>query len=1329
MTDSEKSPITHQPATSGPASFSQQSQWLLNQLALDSTAYIIVYLYRLEGPFDPAIFERSLDFVLERHDALRATFHLEDGVLRQHISPHQPFKLETVLLYQGDGETSARMLAEQENLRPFDLEHGPLFRAKLGRTVDGTFYFVFAVHHIVFDASSRRVLLNDLLSANAAFSAGSEPSLSPLEVTYLDFVRWQRETLQGPAFDSLLARWIARLDGAPPAFDLPPDRPRLPLPYRQAKSVSRKLSAQQSKLLKQFCHQESATLFTGILSAWAACLQRYSGQRTLVIGCPFSGRVRPELEPIVGMFVNTLPIRLDMGGDSSFRQLLQHTRKIMLEAIADQALPFERLVSELRLERDISRAPVYQITINKRPFPYDGIRDPFRLQLIHLDLPPTEFDLNLDISDFPDGICLELQYDSTLFMPESASLMLDHLLVLIENALANPELPLDSLEMMSASEKHRILVTWNDTAIPIPDICPYRLFEQWAENRPGHIALLAGDRTISYFELNNAANRLAHRLKALDLPVGTAIGLFVEPSVEAVVGMLAVAKSGLAYLAIPDDFPADRITFMLEDSGAPVVLTQSHLRDALRSGARAVIELDDDRANEIFPADNLTHGPGLNDPAIIYFTSGSTGKPKGVLIPHRAVLRLACDTRFMEVLPDDVVSQISSLSFDNSTEEIWGALSSGATLAILPAPQYISPLELQRAFERYGVTFTVLTTSLFNLIAQENPAAFRHLRVVDFGGESADYDSVRRVLEHGKPERLLNGYGPTEAATISTMYEIAEDLSRLASIPIGRPISNTTVYVVDHNLRPVPIGVPGEILIGGPGVALGYINRPELTADKFIPDHIGGGAGAVLYRTGDLGRFLPDGNLEFLGRADQQIKLRGFRIELEEIELVLREHPSVKEAAVVLHQGPNGRFLVAFCTSRPSPTLVPDLRAYLHERLPDFMVPSVFERLESLPYSASAKIDRLALSRRHVSIEPVAYEPPAAGTEQRLAALWQETLGVVRVGALDDFFELGGHSLLAARLFARIEKQFGKRLPLASVFRNSTLRALADLIDRDTGEAHRQSIILMKTRSSDLDVEEALVSKSMLAGHPPLFLVPGVGASVLYLRELGLQFDPGQPIFGLTAVWRDSDARFIEESAEVYCREIQRTFPQGPYLLAGHSGGGLVALEIARRLGRDGGRVAWLAFLDTQPPGTRERPSLVSRIHAHVGNLRGKSVSEGLGYLQQRSSLLFARLVHYLPGGRKIARRVLATASKRVARELAVSYYELLPYDGAVTIFHVTERRWQGRSNPKDVWSNYLRGPITFVDVPGDHGTMLKQPHVRELARLITEHLPPPEVQ
>jgi len=1319
----EPTPIIHQLANKGPASFAQVSQWFLNQLDPGSTAYSLVYLYRLDGRSDPAIFQRSLNSVVERHDSLRTAFLLEDGALSQYVVPYRPFELEIVRLDGGDGETSARALAGKELRRPFDLERGPLFRASLALSADGAVYFVFAVHHSVFDAWSRGVFINDLLDAHAAFSAGSEPSLPTLAVTYLDYARWQRESLQGADAEACLARWLARLDGAPPVLNLPLDRPRSPLPFRPAGTTALRLPTGVSQSLREFCRQERATLFSGVFAAWAACLHRYSGQPPVVLGCPFAGRLRPELEQMVGMFVNTLPIRLDVDENATFRGLVKRAREYMLDAITDQAMPFERLVSALNVEHDFSRPPVYQVTLNKRNILQAVTQGGLCLQPIYIGLPATEFDLNLDITDLPVGIGLELQYDGALFMPESAALIVEHLAVLIENALANPDAPLNSLEMMSEAEQQKIVVTWNDTAEPLPDVCPHRLVERWAESNPDHIALVAGERRMSYAELNLAANRLAHRLAALRLAPGTPVGLFVEPSIEAVVGMLAAVKAGGACLPIPDDFPSERIAFMLEDSATPVVLTQAHLADRLQVGSRTIICLDDEGGLKSYPAENLSTGPGRDDPAIIYYTSGSTGRPKGVLVPHRAVLRMAANTSHVQVSPEDVVSQISSLSFDNATEEIWGALTSGATLVILPARQYLSPFDLQRAYERYGVTMSVLTTSFFNLIAQENPSAFAGLRLVDFGGESADYDSVSRVLEHGKPQHLLNGYGPTEATTISTMFEITAEMPRLASIPIGKPISNSTVYVVDRRLRPVPIGVPGELLIGGPGVALGYLNRPELTAEKFIPDHFSDQPGATLYRTGDLARFLPDGNLEFLGRADQQVKLRGYRIELEEIELALREHPAIKEAAVILKEGPQGKFLAAFWTPAQAAT-VPDLRTYLSNRLPEFMVPSFFLRLESFPYTASAKIDRLALAGEDVSLEPAMFEPPQTETEKRLATLWQEVLGVERVGSGDDFFALGGHSLLAAKLFARIEKEFGKRLPLAAIFRNGTLGALATLIEQDTGEAQRQIIVPMQPQGVAAGQRAGSVEVPLAGGRPPLFLIPGVGASPIYMREFALQFGAAQPVYGLAAVWRDSDARLIEESAEVYSRELQRVLPSGPYMLAGHSGGGLVALEIARRLRRGGREVAFLAFLDTLPPGIRERAPWRERIRSHARNLRRGSPREAWAYFRLLSGLLFARVLRYLPGGKRMARRMLATAPKPVARALAVGVYAMTPYDGPVTIFRVSERSRWSRRELHEGWPRYLRGPLTFVDVPGNHATMLKSPNVEELARQMFEHFP-----
>lgn len=1330
MPSPERVPVTHSEASTGPASFAQQSQWFLQRLAPESSAYHRVHLYRLAAGVDVAAMEKSLNYLVERHACLRTTFRFDDGILYQDVRPGQPFVLEETRLAEGEGEALARQQAHEELRRPFDLENGPLFRARLLRSNDGGGYFLFATDHIIFDAWSQQVFLNDLQRSYDNFAAGSSPLAQPdlpsLEVSYLDYARWQRETLQGETLDAYLQRWRARLDGAPASLDLPLDGSRTLTGYGPAGHLSLGLSAEVSQTLRVFCRQERATLFAGVLAALGVFLSRCSGQGSIVLGCPFAGRLRPEVEQIIGMFVNTLPLRVDVDGEASFRETLKRARNALLDAVSDQALPFERLVSELKVERDLGRAPIFQATLNMRNVPRAPESSALGLSEIKIPELTTEYDLSFNIEDDAQGLRLGLSYNAALFSQESAELLLEHLAILTEDAVRRPDVAVSELALMSGSERHRLLVEWNDTAEPLPDACPYRLFEDWASSQPESTALLLDDRGVTYAELNLAANRLARRLVELGAGSGRAVALFVEPSIEAITGMLAVMKAGGACMPIPDDFPTERVALMLQDAGVEVILTQSHLAGRLPAGPQTVICMDDEGKLATYSAANLPSGPSREDPAIIYYTSGSTGRPKGVLVPHRGVLRMALNTRYMHIRPDDVVSQISSLSFDNGTEEIWGALASGATLAIIPARKSLSPLDLGRALRRHGVTVSVLTTSLFNLIAQEDPSVFKDLRLVDFGGESADYDSVRRVLAHGKPAHMVNGYGPTETTTIATLYEIPDDLPRRPNIPIGRAISNTTVYILDRKFQPVPIGVPGEILIGGAGVALGYLNQPELTSERFVPDPFASEAGLMLYRTGDLARFLPDGNIEFLGRGDKQVKLRGYRIELDEIELTLREFPGVKEVVVMLKEGPQGRFLAAFWTAEEAAS-EPDLRAYLSARLPDFMVPSIFVRLESFPYTASAKIDRRSLSSYDVALRPVHYLLPQTETEIRLAALWQQILGVEQVGSGDDFFELGGHSLLAAKLFARIEKEFGRRLPLAAIFQNGTLRALAALIDEDKGQAARQIIVPMQPHTDALGSHAGGQSHAGALSNGvklPLFLVPGVGASPIYMRDLALALAPDQPVYGLAAVWRDSDARLIRESAELYSRELQRALPEGPYLLAGHSGGGYVALEIARLLRQRGGEVAFLGLLDTLPPGSRERPPLRARLRSHANNLRGKSLREVGAYARQLLSLIVARMLGYLPGAESIARRMLASAPKKVARAVALGAYHLLPYDGPVTIFRVSERHWAPRSDLHEGWPRHLRGTLTFVDVPGSHSTMMKSPHVQDLATRLLEHLP-----
>ncbi|MBI3947384.1 MAG: amino acid adenylation domain-containing protein [Armatimonadetes bacterium] len=1099
-----------------PASFAQQRLWLIDQMAPGKPVYHIPLALRLKGPLDVAALESALGEVVRRHEVLRTRFVAQDGEPYQEILPAVPVPLPTVSLRDArpeEREGALRRFLSEESARPFDLAAAPLIRFALAATGDQEHVLLVVVHHIVFDGWSMGVFFRELAALYEAFrESGSEEharsALPELPVQYADYAVWQREWLQGEALEAQLAYWRRQLGGELPALDLPFARPRPGVQSFRGGTCKENLPPALVARLEDLGRREGATLFMVLLAGFQALLSRYTGMEDIVVGTPIAGRSRTELEGILGFFVNTLALRTDLSGDPSFRGLLARVREVSLGAFEHQDLPFEKLVEALHPERDMSRNPLFQVSFALQNAPETPARLPgLDTEPVPIDRGVAPFDLSLDARAHEGGLRLTVEYSTDLFAPDDIERMLGHLRTLLEGAAADPGRRLSELPLLTEEEHHRILVEWNDTATDYPrDALVHRLFEAQVARAPNAVALSQGEERLTYAELNRRANRLAHRLRALGVGPDTPVGIFMERSLELVTAFVGALKAGGAYLPLDPSYPAERIAFVLEDTGAPVVLTTRALRDSLPEFRGHVLCVDDE--------DGLA-GESEGDPdagaqalglACILFTSGSTGKPKGVGITHRGIARTVLNTNYISLGPEDVVSQGSTASFDAATFEIWGALLNGCRLVIIPRETMLSPEALAAAVRRHGVTAMFLTTALFNQVAAEMPSALQPVRSVLFGGEAADPAAARAFLRHGFRGRLLNAYGPTETTTFASWYPIVEVPEDAASIPIGRPIANTQLYVLDKAMRPAPVGVPGELYVGGDGVARGYLNRPELTAERFVASPFNVQRSTLnverLYKTGDLVRWRADGTLDFLGRMDHQVKIRGFRIELGEIEAVLSQHPGVRQCVVLVREDtPGEKRLVAYVV--PADGGAPDglLRAHLKAKLPEYMVPAAFVLLEKLPLTPNGKVDRRALPAPEATAVPAGagFVAPRDALERRLAAIWEELLNTRPVGATDSFFDLGGHSLLAMRLLARVRKDFGRELPLSAFFQAPTVEGTAGLL-RVEGHAASVPPLVPVVRG----------------GRPPVF-PPSFSQQQLWLVE---QSTPGNTVYNMPITLR-----------------------------------------------------------------------------------------------------------------------------------------------------------------------------------------------------------------
>ena len=1032
-----------------PLSFGQERLWFLDQLEPGSPLYNVASGRHLLGALDAAVMERALREVVRRHEVLRTTFALTKGQPVQVIHDEVLLRLPVDDLGGLSGpEREARVaeITSAETRRPFDLERGPVLRVRLLRLGPEDHVLLAVLHHIVSDASTQGVLYDELERLYAAFRAGLPSPLPELPVQYADYAAWQRQWLSGELLERQLDWWKAHLAGAPAALELPTDRPRPPVMSHRGGRRSIVLSAELRRALHALARREGVTLFMVLLASFDVLLSRWSGQRDVVVGTPITGRTRPELEGLIGFFVNTLALRVEVDDEQSFTELLHRLREICLGAYAHQDLPFERLVEELNPARQLSRLPVFQVAMMLENAPREARADSgLQHQRLSPDAGTAKFDLLLALGEGPDGLAGGLEYATDLFDGSTIERMLGCFRTLLEGIAADPGCRLAELLLLSVAEREQGLVAWNRTATGYPrNSTVHALFEGQAARTPEALALVFGEESLTYGELNRRANQLARRLRALGVGRDSRVGLCVERSPQMVVGMLGILKAGGAYVPLEPTYPKARLAFMIEDAGTRLVLTPRRLSDVLPDHGGAVLCLDD-ALDEESDAD-LASGAEAEDLAYVIYTSGSTGTPKGVAVTHRSVARLVRDTNYLALGPSDRVAQASNTAFDAATFEIWGALLGGARLIGVAKDLVLAPEAFEIELRRSGITVLFVTTALFNGLVRERPAIFSTLRCVLFGGEQVDPTWVRAALRDG-PSRLLHVYGPTETTTFATFHHVEAVADDATTVPIGQPLANTTAYVLDPRGEPVPIGVPGELYLGGDALARGYLNRPELTAERFVPDPFSAEPGARLYGTGDRVRRRADGAVVFLGRRDDQIKLRGFRVELGEIEAALLAHPAVREAVVLVREdAPDDKRLCAYLTdsaTHRAPPL-PELRAFVRERLPEYMMPSAFMVLEALPLTPNGKVDKKALPAPEVSAdgEQVAPRDPV---EDALCRIFAEVLRVERVSVHDNFFTIGGDSILSIQVVSRA-RAAGLALTPRQLFEHQTVAELSSVV-------------------------------------------------------------------------------------------------------------------------------------------------------------------------------------------------------------------------------------------------------------------------------------------
>lgn len=1306
-----------------PLSFGQQQMWLLAQLIPDTPVYNESVTLRLPGSLNVPALEHSLNAFIERHSAWRTSFPLLNGQPVQQI--HPPFHLalpeiDLRHLPEAEREPEAIRLATEQAWPLFDLAKVPLLRPMLVHLSDDDHRLYLTLHHIIFDGTIYEIFLPELRAGYEAFLEGKQAALPPLPLQYVDFAVWQRERLQGHLLNEQLAYWKRQLANAPDLLELPADRPRPPvLSYHGAK-LPFKLSDELNRGLKALARREGITLYMLLVATFKTLLYRYTGQQDLLIASTTGGRNHRDVQGLIGLFVNTLVLRTDMSGNPTFRELLARVRNVILEAHAHQDVPFEYVVKEVQPERNLARNPLVQISLSLEP-PLPVLPSGWTITQSDVDIHTTKFDIYLELDDRPDGFDAWLEYNTDLFDLATAERMVKHWCHLLESVVADPTQRIDDLPLLTPAEYKQIVVDWNETQRPYPDqACLHQLIEEQVEQTPDATALIFEGQRRSYRELNHEANQLAHRLQAAGVGPEVMVGVCMERSIEMVVALLAVLKAGGAYVPLDPTYPHERLTYMLEDAGVPVLLTQSSVLKRLPGlEVSTVICVDPGwNAESTERTDNPASAVSPDNLVYMIYTSGSSGRPKGALNTHRALCnRLTWMQETYQLTGEDRVLQKTPFSFDVSVWEFFWPLLAGASLVIARPEGHKDPSYLAEIVAEQRITTLHFVPSMlqaFLLVPDLRRCA--SLRQVICSGEALPLELQERFFaSFPAPVQLHNLYGPTEAAIDVTFWECRRGDTQ-APVPIGRPIANTRIYILDAARQPVPVGVPGELYIGGVALARGYHRRPELTAEKFVSDPFSSDPQARLYRTGDLARYRADGAIEYLGRIDQQVKLRGFRIELGEIEEVLRQLSLVKDVAVIAREDTPGdkrlvAYIVAAATERPS---VADLRAALQKKLPEYMVPAAFVFLDALPLTHNGKLDRRALPVPDLDRGAAddTFAEPTQIEHYQLLAIWEELLSVRPIGIRDNFFYLGGHSLLATRLVARIEQVFGQKISLPTLFAGPTIEQLAIALRSKETTRPRSPLLPVQTAGS----------------QQPFFFLHGdwTGGS-FYCFTLARQAGPDQPFYALEPFTFSSDQPLpsIETLAASYLTYVRSVQPHGPYLLGGYCNGGLLAYEMARQLYAQGETVDLLALVNPSSP--KENKNIVDVIDGLGNLLRLSEDARSTLFLRFRHAAryIYARLWPNSPRLSDLAKLLaldpqltrMFPAKTALRKDYVgcfswiVSHYLLRFYPGAITLFWSNEdpllgttiAQWQRDSTAVQQETYMLSGPMGALRTENSH--------------------------
>ena len=1326
-----------------PLSHAQRRVWFLTQLEGAETAYNLPSALRLRGPLDADFLAVALQRLVDRHAVLRTTFITMNGEPMQWVADAMAMPLSHIEVVSDNGslETTRRHIAAFAS-EPFDLETGPLLRAVLYQLGDNDHVLAIAMHHIISDGWSVELAVREVCESYAELGDsehGDQPALEAPAVQYVDYAQWQTELIASGVLDSQRDYWRHRLDGELPSLQLPTDRPRPAVQSFAGARLTITLSEELQSSLQRLCNERQVTQFMLLLAAYKAMLARLCGQTDILIGTPIAGRQYSQVESLIGFFVNTLVLRTDLSDNPRFTDLLDRVRETSLEAYANQDYPFDLLVEQLAAERDLSRQAVFNTTFALHSSAFEvrqtDVMATVVTEPVEFEYASAKFDLSVAANLAAGRLNIEFEYNSDLFDHDTIARLAGYYENLLEDVVQHPDTHVQDLMLLDADQRRQILDDFNVDRMrwPVREDLSARIEEQ-ARRAPERIAVVCGDRQLSYVDLDTQANRLAHHLRALGVVREMPIAICLERSVDQIVAILAVLKAGGCYLPIEPEYPEERIEYMIRDAGVSIGIGRGPTAHSLAAHISQEVCLERD-ANAIAACSGSVpaHPPIPQQLAYIIYTSGSTGRPKGTLLTHAHVLRLfeACQVHY-QFDSNDVWSLFHSYCFDFSVWEIFGALLYGGRLVIVPRDISRSPQEFMALLQQQSVTVLSQTPSAFIRLLDSTAVRSQWdwsgaLRYVVFGGEALEYAALSPWFKNRASPRteLVNMYGITET-TVHVTYRLvrAEDVYAAHGRRIGRALSDLTLYILDSTGKPQPIGVKGELYVGGAGLARGYLGHPSLTAERFVPDPYGKELGARLYRTGDMACWRDDGEIEYFGRLDQQVKIRGHRIEPGEIEATLLKYGTIHTCFVTTAKDRGHReYLAAYYCADDSIT-TSALRTFLARSLPEYMLPAVFIHLHELPLTVNGKIDRSKLSYIHGERPDLdaPYVAPRTAVQRKLVEIWQGVLEVEKVGIQDNFFDLGGESFSAYRLMARISAEFGKELPLTAIFQTQTIDAMEQYINDAIDADDERSLVLLQSGGQD---------------RIPFFCVHPAGGDILGFQELASALGPDQPFYGLQSLGRFLDDRYhvsLEEMASHYVAEILSVQPQGPYQIGGHSMGAIVAFEIARQLEQTGHTVDLLAIIDGElniESAMIDTLLLVSdtfELGISHAELAPHPESEMMDVVLRKAKKRFSRVLEIaydldiLPRGFRT--RDAEMFLNRIANNIDLATrFEPKPIQGKVHLFAATEYTENGKPVDIEAWRKYAQGGLEVIAVPGNHISLMKSPHVATVAACLRKEL------